>query len=266
VGLVAALYLTLVFWYLTCLPFMWNRAAVRRIVHSGARLMVPFYLWVAGVRVRWEGRANFEAVAGGPFIVLSNHASTLDPMCQMVALDRVDIAYVAKAHTLRRFLIGRLLKASDWFAVERESPVSLKRFQEDLQARIKAGWVPRLGIFPEGTRTPDGKLQKFHIGPFLVAAQLRLPLLPVLIRGTFPIHKGGAFTVYPGPVRVQVMPALRPDGARTPKEQLEEALLLQRRAEEIFKSVPDYTVVEDAKAPVSTQSSQAPQQAGAQLS
>ena len=133
-------------------------------------------------------------------------------------------------------LLGRLLKACGWFGVDRSSPVALKRFQEHVKAEQKAGAVLRLGMFPEGTRSPDGEIQKFHLGPFLVAAELGLPIVPLVINGAYEAHPGGAFTVQPGSIQVRIEPTLvPPTRPRTPREMLAAAMELHRRAENIYR-------------------------------
>src|SRR5262249_41561739 len=159
------------------------------------------------------GRGRIDALADAPRILVANHASNLDPLALMTLLGRNDLAFVAKAETLRRPLTGSLLRAVGWFAIERENLVSLKRFQEQIKARQKTGWVPELVIFPEGTRPRDGKLQPFRLGTFLLAAQMNAPIVPIVIRGTYPLHKRNAFLVYPGDVRIDALePILPPPG------------------------------------------------------
>jgi 1-acyl-sn-glycerol-3-phosphate acyltransferase len=247
----AVLYSSLVVTFGLVLPILWRPSWARRVVWWTSGMMVPLSLAVARVRVLGSGVEHARELARGRgYILIANHASNLDPLALMKVLGRVDLAFVAKAETLRRPLLGRILRMIGWFAVERESPLAFKRFQEQVEARRKAGWIPNLVVFPEGTRSTDGHLQPFRMGTFLLAARTRLPILPVVIRGTAPLHGRNAFACYPGTVRVDVLPPIEPPGKVSAAEILTAVADLQRRAEAIYQAVPDLNRVDgDLPAP-----------------
>ncbi len=240
------LYTMLVVVFLITLPIRWRPTWVKAVTIFAARIAVPLCLFFGGIRVRVAGREWLAGLGDGPRLLVSNHASNLDPLALMTLLGRYDLSFVAKAETLRRPLFGGLLKAVGWFAVERENLVSLKRFQEEVKARAKTGWTPELVIFPEGTRTRDGKLQPMRLGTFLLAAQMRAPIVPIVIRGTYPLHKRNAFLVFPGTVRVDVMPPIYPPAGKIDGHKIVDAAGdLQKQTEAVFRAVPDLTKVRD---------------------
>ena len=239
------LYSVMVVTFVIVLPVIWRPVWVRWVVRRAARVAIPIALAGARVRVRGTGvEYARELERGRGYILIANHASNLDPMALIKVLGRVDLAFVAKAETLRRPLLGHMLRACGWFGVERESPIAFKRFQEEVQARRKAGWIPNLVVFPEGTRSTDGQLQPFRMGTFLLAARCRLPILPVVIRGTAPIHGRNAFACYPGTVRVDVLPPIEPPGKLSAAEILDAVAALQKKAEAIYRAVPDLNRVD----------------------
>lgn len=244
-GLGATLYLSLVVVAVITIPILWRPRWVARVTRFVADRAVPLSLWAGGVKVRAQGveRARELAATRG-YMVIANHASNLDPLALMKVLGSTDLAFVAKAETLRRPLLGRLLRAIGWFGVERESPVSFKRFQEEVNARKRTGWVPNLVVFPEGTRSVDGTLQPFRMGAFLLAARCRLPILPVIIRGASPLHRRNAFACYPGVLRVDVLPPIEPPAKLSAADLVAQVGTMQKRAEELFRSVPDLNQVD----------------------
>ena len=237
----AVLYGSLVLLFILVLPLWWWPSRAGRVAGFLAGLAVQLALWVGRVRVQNSGGEHAAALSRGPgYILIANHASNLDPLALIKVLRRNDLAFVAKAETLRRPLLGHLLRVIGWFPVERDSMVALKRFQEQVAARRKTGWVPNLVVFPEGTRSLDGRLQPFRMGPFLLSVTSGIPILPVIIRGTHPLHRRNAFAVYPGTVRVDILPPIEPPAAKVrPAELVDAVAALQRRAESIYRAVPD---------------------------
>jgi len=245
------LYSFLVVTFAIALPVLWRPRWARWVVWRSSRFMVPLALAAGGVRVRSSGIENARQLERGRgYILIANHASNLDPLALVKVLGRVDLAFVAKAETLRRPLVGSLLRIIGWFGVERESPIAFKRFQEEVEARRKAGWIPNLVVFPEGTRSTDGVLQPFRMGTFLLAARCRLPILPVVIRGAAPLHGRNAFACYPGTVKVDVLPPIEPPAKVGAAQILDAVAALQKQAEDIYRAVPDLNRAEgDLPAP-----------------
>ena len=68
----------------------------------------------------------------------------------------------------------------------------------------------KIMIFPEGTRSWQGKVNDFQHGAFYLARMLRMPMVPVVMRGVYSCHKPASFCVYPGHVRIRVLPPLLP--------------------------------------------------------
>jgi 1-acyl-sn-glycerol-3-phosphate acyltransferase len=240
-ALVSVLYGFLVAVSVVLLPIARRPRWAARVVREASARMVPLALWAGRIHVLSSGgeRASELARSRG-YIVIANHTSNLDPLALMKTLGRTDLAFLAKAETLRRPLLGRVLRAAGWFAVERDSPLALKRFEEEVAARRRAGWVPNLVVFPEGTRSADGRLRPFHVGPFLLSVRSRIPILPIVIRGAHPLHPRDAFAVHPGTVSVDVLPAIEPPaGGLAASQMLGAVEELRRRAEALYRAVPD---------------------------
>jgi 1-acyl-sn-glycerol-3-phosphate acyltransferase len=124
------------------------------------------------------GRENF--IETGAAIFASNHQSYLDPPCVGMAC-RHEIYYLARKTLLERPLIGPLLSQLNTVPVDRDrgdisSIKTIIRLLRDGN---------RVIIFPEGTRSADGKLQPARAGLGMIIAKTLAPVVPVRVFGTF---------------------------------------------------------------------------------
>ncbi len=112
----------------------------------------------------------------GPVLFACNHRSFLDP--PMAAIwSRVPVCYFARANLWKNPLVGRVLDIFSGIPVDRDNPgaSSMKGAIE----RLKAG--KQVLVFPEGTRTRDGRLGRFKDGPALFARRAAVPVIPVYV-------------------------------------------------------------------------------------
>jgi 1-acyl-sn-glycerol-3-phosphate acyltransferase len=133
---------------------------------------------VAVFRIRVEGREHVPQ--SGSVLVLSNHQSNFDPVLIGLACDR-RLNYLAR-DTLFGFAPFRwLIRSLDAIPIDREG-VGLSGLKETLR-RLKRGEM--VLMFPEGTRTLDGRLGPLKPGFCAVARRAQTPLVPVAIDGAF---------------------------------------------------------------------------------
>ena len=178
------------------------------------------------IRLRVEGTENVPSQ--GPVLVVANHSSFVDP----VVLGR---ACPRKLH----FLIKKSVYHSPmlrWFFRGMDSiPVSLEGTDASaLRASLRLlGAGHAVGIFPEGSRTPDGRLAEAKIGTALLATRSGCPVVPVGIRGAYEAMPMSATIPRPGRVTVTFGPpfSLKSEGGRSGRYHLESAS--QRIMEEI---------------------------------
>lgn len=152
-----------------------------RISHRVAATWGRLLLWGGGLRVRVEGPGTLDPNATR--MIVANHASYLDPPA-MLAAHPGQIRFMLKKELMRLPFIGWYTKASGHFLVDRENPREGKRLLDQAVERAKRYNLNPM-VFPEGTRTRDGKLAEFRNGAFQLALSAGLEVQPVAILGTY---------------------------------------------------------------------------------
>lgn len=185
-------------WTLVCrdptLLYRWG-AAVGRIG-----------LAAAGVRVR--ARFVEPLPQGMPCLFLVNHASNLDPPLLASVLPR-RTAMLIKRELLRIPLLGYGMRLAGFVPVARSGSVEDARHSLAQAAAVLRSGIS-LVIFVEGTRSPDGRLLPFKRGPFFLAMECGIPVVPVTIAGTHALLPKGSSRLRSGLVEVTVHAALLP--------------------------------------------------------
>jgi 1-acyl-sn-glycerol-3-phosphate acyltransferase len=202
---------------------------------------LPYYLGWRFTRLAaatyFRGRAyHAERVpTHGPFILAANHASFIDPPLVGAPLNR-DIHYLARASLFRHPLANWLLRSCNSVPVERDGggAAGLRAIFERLQAG--AGII----LFPEGTRSPDGRLQPARSGIGLIVIKSTCPVVPVRVFGTFEAF--GRHLRFPRPKPVVVkygqpcdFTALRAEARTCTKERLK--AMYQEVADSIMRAI-----------------------------
>ncbi len=177
--------------YQVCRPAHFSRW--RFYVHLFALRFIfrPVLLLTYGPKV--FGRENVPKE--GPFIVVSNHIDTFDPIQVSHAVD-YPVAYVAKKELFNNRPMAEFYRFMGCFALDREHPSNTSLKSAFNVLRSQAGWA--LGMFPEGTRSHTNELLPLKRGVGRIAQKARLPVLPVGIQkdssGRFLIIVGKAIT------------------------------------------------------------------------
>jgi 1-acyl-sn-glycerol-3-phosphate acyltransferase len=144
--------------------------------------------WVLGTRVRVQGRENL--VKGENYILITNHSSLFDPLA--VVSFYPGISWFGKEYLLKIPLFGFLLRFSGYIPLKSANIKNTKRMLEQL---IQHSNGKTIAIFPEGTRTQDGKINRFHRGFIHVLKASNLDILPVTINGLFSLKPKNRFYI-----------------------------------------------------------------------
>lgn len=164
------------------------------LVYGVSRIVARVWLGLYN-RKRTHGRENIPAQGG--VLLVANHASYLDPPIVGCGLSRA-VHFLARSTLGKVGLAHRYLSALGVIFVDRDG--SPREGLEGAVAALRAGKV--VCIFPEGTRSADGRLTSFKRGALLVLKRAPVPVVPVGVEGSFAaLGRGRGF---PRPARITV--------------------------------------------------------------
>lgn len=197
VGIFLFLYLVLVApWFVLYTALTRRIEPLYRTGVSGA----SFALRLAGIRVRVEGVENIPV---GVCIFVANHVSNADPPAVVAAIPR-RVALLAKKEVYRVPVLAQALRLAGFVAVDRSNTDAARASVEAALERMREGLS--FLVFPEGTRSPDGRLRPFKKGSFLMAIRAGVPLVPVSVAGSHLVLPKGMWRIRPGVVTVRFHP------------------------------------------------------------
>jgi 1-acyl-sn-glycerol-3-phosphate acyltransferase len=199
----------------------------------------PLYRWsmhivragvkLARIRIQVEGR---EHIPARPCIFMANHVSNLDPPI-LLPLFPFRTAFFIKRSLLRIPFVGYGMRLAGFIPVERGGRLESARESVVAASKVLASGV-NISTFPEGTRSRNGVLLPFKKGPFYLAMESGVPVVPVSIWGSEHMMTKGSLRIRPGTAYVTFHPAISPEQFAT-REQLSGAV----RAE-IMSGLPEW--------------------------
>lgn len=187
---------TIVFGTLSLLSSLFNRRG--HFAHWCARTWSRLILATTGVRVHVEGLERLEP--GRTYLFVANHQSIYDIPILFWSLP-YQLRIIAKESLGRFPFLGWHLRRAGHMLVDRNRPDRARIFE----------WASRLTscglsliVFPEGTRSADGRVGRFKGGSFLVAIEAGLPVVPLSVVGSRHVMWKGRLAAHPGSVRLVV--------------------------------------------------------------
>jgi len=184
----------------------------------------------SGVTVQVEGTENL--APDRPYIFAANHQSQFDIFALQGFLG-VDFRWLAKKELFKVPIWGAAMRRAGYIPIDRSH--GRKAIKSLDQAAKKIAKGTSVIIFPEGTRSKDGKLQKFKSGAMLLAIKSGVPLVPVAITGTYNVLPKGRLLVRAGQVRIKVGQPIDSKKYKS-KDKNELALLLQEAVADLIKA------------------------------
>ncbi|MCC6161950.1 MAG: 1-acyl-sn-glycerol-3-phosphate acyltransferase [Acidobacteria bacterium] len=175
------------------------------LAHKCARAWAWLILKTTGVTVEVSGIDQLPSDAS--YIFLANHQSIYDIPVLFWYLP-YQIRILAKASLGRFPFLGWHLRRSGHVLVDRSNPgnSTMAQIKELMRQHVS------LLVFPEGTRSADGRVARFRAGIVLLAIESGLPIVPVSVEGTRHVMLKGRLMTCPGHVRLRVLPIVSTEG------------------------------------------------------
>ncbi|MCX5726906.1 MAG: lysophospholipid acyltransferase family protein [Candidatus Saganbacteria bacterium] len=188
-----------------CLFFRNNYRAIK----AAERLCNSLILAVGGVKVEVNGMEN---IPSQTVIFMSNHQSDLDwPV--LISVLPGDIVFLAKKELFEVPLFGQHLRLAGHLLIDRSSAIRSQRSLDEVAKVVREG--RSIVIFPEGTRTPTGKLGEFGLASFTVVKNSGVPVVPIVIDGTYKALRKGDPIIHPSHVKVKILKPIMFDKYKT---------------------------------------------------
>jgi 1-acyl-sn-glycerol-3-phosphate acyltransferase len=168
------------------------------VIFFWARVWSRGLLLASGVRLEVERGGALDP--RGRYIFMANHQSLFDIPVLLATLPG-QTRFLAKHSLFRIPLFGWAIRAGGFIPVDREDRSRARDVFLAATARLRAG--TSVLLFPEETRSRDGRLLPFQRGGFLLALKSGLPIVPVGIQGTLQVQTKGTLRIRPGRVRVR---------------------------------------------------------------
>ena len=200
-------------WTLIVLPCVIFIAVLHRLRPAAMRRVSRRCIWLYGritlfflrpwLPVRIDDPDS--AVRHPRSIITPNHQSFLD-LYLISAQRQANVCFVTKSWPRRLlFFFAPVMRSAGYIDAESLPPEDV---EELCLQRLREGAT--LVIFPEGRRTRDGSLGRFHSGAFRVAVRAQVPVLPLLIKNTFHIFPPGGTRFAPAPIEMGFLEPIFP--------------------------------------------------------
>jgi 1-acyl-sn-glycerol-3-phosphate acyltransferase len=186
------------------------------ITYKVAQMWGRSILFVSRIKVTVRGLHKIKP--NQSYIYMCNHQSNFDIPVLFGCL-MVQFRWLAKAELFKIPLFGYAMRRSGYISIDRSNRksafLSLKKAAQIIRNGVS------VVIFPEGTRSLDGRIRDFKKGGFVLAVDAGVPVVPIVIHGTRAIMPKKKLRITPGQVRVEIQdPIDTKSYSRKTKDQL----------------------------------------------
>ncbi len=190
--------LTTFFWGLTAIIISFF-TRTGNPVHIIARIWARGILFASRIKVTVNGLANIDPTQS--YVYMSNHQSNFDIPVLLACLP-VQFRWLAKAELFKIPIFGRAMRGAGYVKIDRFNQQSAFESINEAAAKMKDG--VSVMIFPEGTRSRDGKIRSFKKGGFVMAVDAGVPIAPIVLKGTRAIMEKSSLRINTGEVSLNI--------------------------------------------------------------
>ena len=140
---------------------------------------------------------------GERFLLVCNHRSAADPMVLAHALKKYDVAFISKPSNMALPVLGKMAYGAGFLAIDRENDRNALKTILTAANYLKKD-ICSICIYPEGTRSRDGKLLPFHAGSFKIAQKAGAPVVVACSLGTDSVKKN-IFRLHASKLRLDIL-------------------------------------------------------------
>ena len=181
------------------------------------------------VRVKVSGRDNFDKNTS--YVFVANHQGAFDIFSIYGYLGH-NFRWMMKKSLEKIPLVGYSCRVSGHIYVDNSTPSATRRTMETAEKQLSGGLS--VVVFPEGSRSRDGRMHSFRRGAFQLAMEFNLPVVPVTIDGAYRIMPRGAILPRYGTIKLTIhKPIYAPEGGRH-----ELTDLMEQSFESVASSLP----------------------------
>lgn len=160
---------------------------------------VLFFVRLVGVKIRVTGT---ERIPKGVCLFVANHTSSADAPAVVGAIPR-RIAVLLKESLFRWPIVGAAFRAAHFIPVRRDDREAAMASVERAAEAMRQG--QSFLIYPEGTRSPDGRLQEFKKGAIVLGIKAGVPIVPMLCSGAHKVMAKRSLVIHPGEILVEFL-------------------------------------------------------------
>ena len=182
---------------LALLSFLFTRSGT--VVHMCSRGWARTMLYMLGIKVNVSGMENLPG-EGESVLIIANHQSAVDILV-FAGYFPIRFAWIAKKELFKIPILGPAMKAAGNIAIDR---LQKENAFEALDTAAQQLQKLTVVIFPEGTRSRDGRVGKFKAGATFLAHSAGAPLLPVTITGSWERLPPDDWKIAPGTVSIHI--------------------------------------------------------------
>jgi 1-acyl-sn-glycerol-3-phosphate acyltransferase len=184
--------------------------------HIVARTWGRSILFASRIHVTVKGFSRIDP--DKPYIFMPNHMSNFDIPVILAHL-KVQFRWLAKAELFRFPIFGFAMKRAGYISIDRSNRKSAFESLAQAARMIRNG--RSVLIFPEGTRSRDLSVKEFKKGGFVLALESGVPIVPIVIHGTWRIMSKNGLIIRPGNVTLEILdPIETSDYSRATKDEL----------------------------------------------